>query len=271
MRAADKLIQVAEQAVNLATEILRTQPVGQVTGKGDRDMASNVDFAIERQVRSFLADRTPSIGLLGEEEGLSGPEGGELVWALDPIDGTANFLHGLPLCAVSLALIENRRPTLGVIALPYLRSRYWAIEGQGAYSGNRKLKARDSLSLTESIVSIGDYAVGNFAPEKNKSRFLITERLASQVQRIRMVGSAAIDLAWVADGLLDASVMLSNNPWDTAAGVIIAREAGACVVDVYGRPHSWESTETIAVSQALLRPLLEMLMPGSCEAGASRT
>src|SRR5262249_20598128 len=131
----------------------------------------------------------------------------------------------LPCPAVSLALIENKRPTLGVIVLAYLGGRYWAVERQGAYSVDQRIGVRSTDDLADAIVSLGDYAVGMLANEKNRTRFLITQQLASRVQRIRMLGSAAIDLAWVADGKLDACVMLSNKPWDTSAGVIIAREA----------------------------------------------
>jgi myo-inositol-1(or 4)-monophosphatase len=176
--------------------------------------------------------------------------------SLDSVDGTANFVHGLPLCGVSLALVESGRPTLGVIALPYLGHRYSAIEGQGAYAGGRKLAVRNNSHLTESIVAIGDYAVGVSAIEGNKPRLRTTELLAARVLRVRMLGSAAIDLAWVASGWLDASIMLSNNPWDTAAGVVIAREAGAQVVDMDGNAHSAESKATIAASPVLLDALL---------------
>ena len=259
MSAANGLIRAAEQAVDLATEIVRTHPMSQITGKGDRDMASDVDFAVERGVRAFLAEHTPSVGFLGEEEGLSNEARLGMVWALDPIDGTANFVHGLPLCAISLALVEAKRPTLGVIALPYLGTRYSAVEGHGAYSESRRLKVRDTANLTDAIVSIGDYAVGKLADERNRSRLKVTEQLASSVQRVRMLGSAAIDLSWVADGRLDASVTLSNKPWDTAAGVIIAREAGALVIDLNGNAHSTESKETIAVSPGLADELLKIL------------
>ena len=271
MSVASDLIRVAEQAVNLATEIIHTHPMSQITGKGDRDMASDVDYAVERRVRAFLAERTPSVGFLGEEEGLSNEAKLGTVWTLDPIDGTANFVHGLPLCAISLALVKAKRPILGVIALPYLATRYSAVEGQGAHSGGRRLKVRDTANLADAIVSIGDYAVGNSAYERNRSRLRITERLASSVQRVRMFGSAAIDLGWVADGRLDASVTLSNKPWDTAAGVIIAREAGARVVDLNGNAHSTESKETIAVSPGLADEQLKILQASTAESVNSHT
>lgn len=259
MTSPNGLLDTAMQAVNLATEIIQTHAMGEITAKGDRDMATEVDFAVERQVREFLALNTPSIGFLGEEEGASTRGAAGKVWALDPVDGTANFVHGLPLCAVSLGLIDSGRASLGVIGLPFLGTTYWAFEGQGAYCDGRRLGVRDNPNLAEAIVSLGDYAVGASASEKNKSRFRLTELLASRVQRVRMLGSAAIDLAWVAEGRLDASISLSNNPWDTAAGVAVAREAGARVVDLCGQEHSMEAQATVAVSPALLDQLLGIL------------
>ena len=95
---------------------------------------------------------------------------------------------------------------------------------------------------------IGDYAVGDGADRKNAQRIAITQVLAGSVQRIRMLGSAAIDLAWVADGKLDACLMLSNNPWDTTAGVVIARSAGARVTDIEGKPHNVAAATTMAAT-----------------------
>src|SRR5262249_32608502 len=157
---------------------------------------------------------TPHIGFLGEEEG--GPndrlDSGWL-WVLDPIDGTSNYAHGIPLCATSLGLICDGRPVLGVIDAPYLRERYHAAEGHGAWNGARRLAASATASLREAMVAIGDYATGYQATDKNRERLATTTALATRVHRLRMLGTAAVDLAWVADGLLDASVTFGNKPW----------------------------------------------------------
>jgi myo-inositol-1(or 4)-monophosphatase len=228
----------------------------QLTAKGDRDYASNVDYEIERDLRAFLEEATPEVGFLGEEEGLT--RNGYRHWALDPIDGTVNFANALPLCAVSLALIEDDRPILGVIQLPLLGHLYTAVEGQGAYRDQRRLSVAAPTRLREAIVSIGDYAVGVGADAKNADRLAVTEALAGEVLRIRMFGSAAIDLAWVAEGFTGAAVILGNKPWDTAAGTIIAREAGARVMDIDGTEHTTGSTATIAVAPSIADELLAL-------------
>ena len=248
---------IAVAAVDLAARRIRSQPVTRVAAKGDRDMASNVDLAVEDAVRSFLLQETPDVGFVGEEGGAVGNP--DLHWTLDPIDGTANFLHTIPLCAVSLALVANQRPVVGVIQLPYLDTALHAAKHRGAYSNGQRIHVRENDRLADAIVSIGDYAVGQDADDKNRLRIALTNELAAKVLRVRMLGSSAIDLAWVAEGRLDAAIQLSNHPWDNAAGIAIVREAGGVVVDQGGQEHSTSSTATIAVTPAL-RPELDLLL-----------
>ncbi|MED7927872.1 inositol monophosphatase family protein [Nonomuraea sp. LP-02] len=265
---ARTLLPIAERAVSIASEIIRTKAPGIITAKGDRDMATEVDYAAEHAVREFLSRETSEIGFLGEEEGVS-HMGDGLMWALDPVDGTANFLHGIPLCGVSLGLIDKDIPTLGVIDLPFLNLRYTAAAGTGAQTNGFNIQASNACDMETAIVAIGDYAVGKNAEERNVPRLALTRELAARVQRIRMFGSAAIDLAWVAAGKIDANIMLSNNPWDTAAGVIIAREAGAVVVDLDGGAHSVLSEATIAASPALIADLIELIAEARGVSGRS--
>lgn len=253
------LLPVAHRAVDLAHNTMRSMQPGVLTAKGDRDMASEVDFAIEEQVRAFLAEQTPEIGFLGEENGSSGAING-LRWALDPVDGTVNFVHGSPLCAVSLGLIAEGRSVLGVIDLPFLGGRYSAAEGNGAHEDGELITVSTTERIGDAVVALGDYAVGAGADEKNRLRFALTQRLGTEAQRIRMHGSAAIDLAWLSAGRIDALVMLANKPWDTAAGVVIAREAGALVVDRDGSPHTFDSGATIAANASLLPAILAAVM-----------
>lgn len=256
-----ELLDIARGAVAIADDLLRNRAPSVVTAKGDRDMASDLDFAIEQEVRGFLRECTPDISFLGEEEGRVSHGTGELTWVLDPIDGTANFVRGLPLHAVSLGLIQHLRPIIGVISTSMQANAYWAVENGGAYLGDEQIHASQVTDLPDAIIALGDYAVGEGAEETNAVRFAITQQLARHVQRVRMLGSAAIDLAWVAQGCLAGAVMLSNKPWDTAAGVLLAREAGAVVVDVQGRPHTTESHSTVAVAPALADGLLALLRP----------
>jgi myo-inositol-1(or 4)-monophosphatase len=253
------LLPVAFQATEIATGLMRTRRPASVTEKHDRDLVSDVDLAIERQVRAHLAGATPDIGFLGEEEGQSGAPAGEWLWTLDPIDGTSNFAHGIPLCATSLALLQDGRPVLGVIDAPFLGQSYHAVEGYGAYSGVSRLAASGTAQLRDAVVAVGDYATGPRADHKNEQRLALTIQLAPRVHRVRMLGTAALDLAWVAEGRLDASITLGNKPWDTAAGVLLAREAGATVVDTDGSAHGFHSAATIAAADPLISQLLPLI------------
>jgi len=252
------LLAVAQEAVTVAADLIRTRTAGALTPKGERDMASELDFAVERAVRNLLAQRTPGIGFLGEEFGGSG--GGEgLTWVLDPIDGTVNFVHGMPLCAVSLGLVRDGRAILGVIDTPFLERRYHAALGHGAFCNDLPIRASSIEDLADAVTAVGDYAVGPGSEAANRWRLAVTAALVPRVQRIRMLGSAAIDLAWLAEGRIDALVMLTNRPWDTCAGVVLAREAGAAVLDRQGGEHTLASGETLAGSPALLSRLLPLI------------
>jgi myo-inositol-1(or 4)-monophosphatase len=245
----------ARRAVAEAAELVRTHTPGKLTEKGDRDPASEVDLAVERFVRDFLHNKTPEIEFLGEEEG-GHLAGHGLLWMLDPIDGTVNFLHGFPLCAVSLSLFDADTVVAAVIDLPFIGSQYTAILGQGAYADDRRLRVSQTSTLANALISIDQYAFGDDAERKNRLRLRLTERLAHDAQRVRMLGASAIDLAWTAEGRLDASIMLGNKPWDTSAGVLIAREAGARVLDQDGSEHSPQSLFTIAVTPTLEADLM---------------
>lgn len=254
------LLPVANQAVDLAVEILRSADgPRKITAKGERDYATDLDYEIEQRVRDHLAQATSDIGFIGEEEGRSG-ERQNLVWALDPIDGTVNFVQGLPLYAVSLALVAGDQPVLGVVDLPAMQHRYHAAEGLGAHRDGSRLPCPEPPpDLASAIVAIGDYAVGANAELRNRDRLAVTGRLAASVLRVRMLGSAAIDLAWLAEGHLSASVTLSNNAWDMAAGVVLARETGHTVVDRGDQAYDLTSTATIAATAAFLSDLLPHL------------
>jgi myo-inositol-1(or 4)-monophosphatase len=258
------LLPVAFQGADIAAELMRTRRPATIREKDDRDLVSDVDLAIERQIRAHLADATPDIGFLGEEEGQSGSASGWL-WTLDPIDGTSNYAHGIPLCATSLALLRDGRPVLGVIDAPFLGQRYHAVQGQGAYADGSPITTSTTGRLRDAVVAIGDYATGLRADHINEQRLALTVQLAPRVHRLRMLGTAALDLAWVATGQLDASITLCNKPWDMAAGVILVREAGGTVVDMDGSNHGYHSAATIAGPQALISQLLPLIQATGTE------
>jgi myo-inositol-1(or 4)-monophosphatase len=256
VKPLEELAQIAERAVTLGAELVRNATPHQVTEKSDRDVVTDVDIKVEQEVRAYLHRVTPECGFLGEEEGQIGID--EYAWILDPVDGTSNFTRGLPLCAVSLALVHEGRPLVAGITAPFLDLHYTATRGAGSFVNGQRMHASRTSELRKAIVSIGDYAVGENAEAKNKQRLRLTALLAERVERVRMFGSAALDLAWVAEGRTDATIMLANKPWDTAAGVLLAREAGALVVDSSGEPHTFHASETIAVCPGLVDTIVAL-------------
>lgn len=255
------LVTIARKAVEQGAELLSRAVPGEVQAKGDRDFVTDLDLEVQRAIQGYLHVATPEIEFLGEEAGtgrIADPEA-EQVWILDPIDGTSNFVHGLPLCAVSLALVCGGRPKVGVIRAPFLGLEYYAAEGAGAFANEVIMATGTARQLSEAIVSIGDYAVGAEATAANRHRFVLTRKLAESVERVRMFGSAAIDLAWVAEGRTDGCVILSNKPWDMAAGVVIARESGAVVCDSDGADHSIRARHTIAANPMLVGELVRLV------------
>ncbi|MBB5133497.1 myo-inositol-1(or 4)-monophosphatase [Thermocatellispora tengchongensis] len=253
------LLPVATRAVEIAREIVLSRAPRSVRAKGDRDMVTDIDLAVEDAVRAFLAAETPELAMLGEEHGRTGAAGDSAWWVLDPVDGTANLARGIPLCGVSLALVEDGRPVVGAIDLPFLGARYTAAAGRGAYAGEERIGTSATTGLPEAMISIGDFAVGPDAEPDNRVRLALLGLLGRRAQRIRMLGSAAIDLAWVAQGRLDATVILSNLPWDTMAGALLVREAGGLVLDRDGTEHTTASAATIALCPGLRDELMTAL------------
>jgi myo-inositol-1(or 4)-monophosphatase len=265
-RLSTATLLAAERAVDVGAGLIRRghSHYGAMIAKGDRDYATAVDVEIERAIRAILRDADSQVGFLGEEEGLS-PAEVDAMWVLDPIDGTVNFSRGSPLCGVSLALIEAGRPTLGIIDLPLLNQRYVAQEGNGAFMNGRRMTIAGTARLRHAMVGFADFAVGAGSASENVVHLEIIRLLALESLRIRVHGSASLDLAWLASGHLDATLMLSNLPWDVSAGVLLVREAGGEVYDLDGSPYSIGSTFTIASTTELKRPLLGLIQEALAE------
>ena len=247
------LLLAAEQAVDVGAGILRRgrSHIGAVIAKGDRDFATGVDLQIEAAIKTALATATPDIPFLGEEEG--GDEHAERPrWVLDPIDGTINFAKDSPLCAISLALLVSGQPVLGIVDTPLLGERFIAREGHGAYVNGARIAISEVRDLHEAMIGLSDFKVGVGSEEENRVHLAALTRFARESLRVRMHGSAALDLAWLAAGRLHATVMLSNLPWDVTAGLLLVREAGGVVFDYDGSSHDADSRFTIASAPALV-------------------
>jgi myo-inositol-1(or 4)-monophosphatase len=251
----------AERAAETAVEVIRAGlgRVRSISGKGDRDFATDLDYAVEDSVRAFLERETPGIPVLGEERGRTGDSDSSYEWVLDPIDGTINFAHHSPMFGVSLALMRNGMPVVGVVYAPMSEEHFSAALGHGAALNKQALHAAGPSDLAEAVVAMGDFSVGEGAAKRNLRRLATLQRLVPKVQRIRMLGTAALDMCWLAAGRVDAVLHERVNLWDVAAGTVICREAGVLVTDLDGVDYGDGALSVLAAGPEIHRALLAEL------------
>ena len=219
------LIEVAEEAARKAGTYL-IQKLGSAKveyQKAFRDDLLDADLEAEHLLLTTLREKAPHIGILSEEAGHEGQQ--EHYWIVDPLDGSANFQHGSPLFAVAIALVSNRATKGGIIYIPSRDEMFIAIQSKGAYLNGERIKVSERGKLDEAIVHIGDFAKGGDL-ETTKKRLKNVSKLAIQASRIRMLGTAATDLAYVACGRADMLVNHASKPWDIEAGKLLLLEAG---------------------------------------------
>lgn len=197
-----------------------------VAEKHPKDFVTNIDKSSEATIIDVLHTAYPTHGFLSEESGVI--DGDEYQWIIDPLDGTTNFIHGLPQFSVSIALRINTRIEHAVIYDPLKEDLFTATKGEGAQKNSRRIRVAKQHSLTKCLLGTGfPYRT----PEYREQYFTILQMIAKQSIGIRRAGSAALDLAYVASGQLDGFWEFDLGSWDIAAGALLIREAGGIIVD----------------------------------------
>ncbi len=238
----------------------------QVSVKGPSDFVSQADLRAEQTIREELEKARPGYGFLMEESGASGSENWTWRWVVDPLDGTTNFLHGIPHWAISIGL-QRRLPdgtaelSCGMIYAPAADEMYWAEKGGGAFVNERRLRVSARRELKDALFATGI----PFAAVTARNRLAFARTLGSLMPMtagIRRFGSAALDLAWVAAGRYDGYWELGLKPWDVAAGVLILREAGGTVTDPAGAEFSVsdDGPNDLVAGNAHLQPKLREIV-----------
>lgn len=228
----------------------------QVSRKGPGDFVSAADHRAEKIIYEELAKARPGYGFLMEEAGMvEGPDKTH-TWIIDPLDGTTNFLHGMPHFAISIALQRDGQIVNGVIYNPVTDDLFVAEKGQGAYLNDRRLRVAARTKLEESVLATGIFFSGTEWLEKFARELDI---IIPKVAGIRRFGAASLDLAWVAAGRFDGYWEHGLQPWDVAAGILMVREAGGFVTDINGGDRLLESNGIIAANADLLPALQDML------------
>ncbi|MEW2494273.1 inositol monophosphatase family protein [Streptomyces nodosus] len=251
-RLETELLEIALEAATRAGAFLRDgrpEDLGVAATKTSAiDVVTEMDIAAEKLITGLLTDRRPEDGLLGEEgasvEGTSGVE-----WVIDPIDGTVNYLYGLPGWAISIAARKDGETLVGVVHAPMRGETFRAVRGEGAFLNDRPVRVRPAPDLGFALVGTGF----GYLTERKIHQAEVVLQLIPEVRDIRRAGSAAIDLCDVAAGRLDAYYERGLNPWDYAAGDLIAREAGALTGGRPGEPLS--PALTIAAPPGLFEQL----------------
>lgn len=206
----------------------------QVSRKGPADFVSTADFQAQKILREELGHARPAFGFLMEEkDGEADTSGKSERWIVDPLDGTTNFLHGVPQWCISIAAERDGEIIAGLVYNPIADEMFWAEKGLGAYVNNERLRVSARSDFSECLVATGAPFKGS---TKSVPAFLgELEAVMPLVSGIRRAGSAALDLAYVACGRLDGYWEFGLSPWDMAAGVLLVREAGGVTSDMYGK------------------------------------
>ncbi len=247
----DAAVSIAKEAGALLLERYGRLTGAEIGRKGPRDFVTVADRDAEALIARRLAEEFPDHGLLAEEGARRG-DGEGPIWIVDPLDGTTNFVHGIPFFAVSMGLVENGVPILGVIHAPALRRTFYGAPGQGAFDDERPLSVSVTPDLGEALVATGfGYSLDKVA-DHNLDNLASVARVARGIRRL---GSAALDLAFVAAGHLDAFWELHLSPWDVAAGAAIVRAAGGTVTDTRGGD-DWLHGRHIVATNGLLHDVI---------------
>ena len=232
----------------------------QVSPKGPGDFVSTADLKAERILREELGKARPNFGFLMEESGATPGKDSEHRWIVDPLDGTTNFLHGIPHFAISIALERAGEIVAAVVLDPIKDERFWAEKGLGAYLNDRRMRVSGRSRLAEALIATGI----PFATHGDHGQF--AEELTAimpTVAGVRRLGAAALDLAYVAAGRYEGFWERGLSAWDVAAGILLVREAGGYVSEIDGGPNMLTSGSLLAANDRLHGEIAALLRGGA--------
>lgn len=224
----------------------------------ETNLVTEVDRKSEAMIIEIIKRRFPHHDFLAEESGSQRRES-EFRWIIDPLDGTTNFTHGLPIFCVSIGLEVKGVPTLGVVYDPNLDELFTAERGRGAFLNNRPIRVSSTRMLNESLVVTGfPYSIRSNPADaiQHFTNFLM------EAQAVRRLGSAALDLCYVACGRFDGYWEISLNPWDMAAGVVVLEEAGGMFTDFLGFPSTIYNPPVLASNGLIHEQMVAVLKRG---------
>ncbi|MEO5362008.1 MAG: inositol monophosphatase [Magnetococcus sp. DMHC-8] len=248
-------IRAARQAGLRAADLFHHRHELEVRSKAHGEWVSNADIAVEREILYHLKKGYPQFGIQAEESGWQ-KEGAERRWIVDPIDGTDNFIHGIPHFAISIALAEGENLLAGVVFDPVGDELYVGERGRGAFLNDRRIRVGQNHLLSRAMLATGFSSKHRERLAQCMEAFHL---LSAASHGIRRQGSAALDLCYTADGRYDGFWEEGLAPWDIAAGGLILQEAGGLMTDFSGNTGSLHSGEVVAANAAIHGRLLEKI------------
>jgi myo-inositol-1(or 4)-monophosphatase len=228
----------------------------QVSLKGPANFVSSADHRAEETLRAELARARPGYGFLGEEGGRQDGADKTHCWIVDPLDGTTNFLHGIPQFAISIALEREGTIVAGVVYNPITEELFVAERGKGAFLNDQRLRVAARKRLSEAVIACGLPHLGRGDLAQFRQEFAAVQE---KVAGLRRFGAATLDLAWVAAGRLDAYWERNLSAWDIAAGLILVREAGGFASDLDGGEDVFDKREILAGNETMQREVLALI------------
>lgn len=255
-------LQIAIQAALEAGDYLcrRLNRVSRIDYKGVVNLVTEADRHSQKIILAHLRRAFPDHGFLAEEDENQFTGKSDYRWLIDPLDGTTNFAHGLPIFCISLALERQGDVLLGVVYDPIRKELFRAIKGQGAWLNNHRIQVSRTRSLNQSLLATGFPYDLRESQENNLVHF---ENFLFRAQAIRRCGAAALDLAYVACGRFDGFWELKLKPWDIAAGSLLVSEAGGRVSDFQGKKLNLASGEIVATNGLIHDSMIQVLALGS--------
>jgi myo-inositol-1(or 4)-monophosphatase len=255
LNVAVKAVRRAGQIVSRAALDIETVKVG---AKGPGDFVTEVDHAVEADIIQTLQMSFPQHAILAEESGRTGDANATHEWIIDPIDGTTNFIHGLPHYAIAIALRVEGMVTQACVFAPATNDLYTASKGDGAFLNSRRLRVSKRLRLNDALLS-ASFARDEFSNHPALLRVL--SDLSVHTAGVRRLGSSVLDLAYVASGRLDGCFSIGLKPWDMACGQLLVTEAGGLFSDLSGEGNYFENSSVVAGAPKIFAPLLAQLAP----------
>lgn len=250
-------LRVAREAAAEAAELLLRGRPADIREKTRADLVTEVDEAAERVILARIREHFPGDAIVAEETAAGASRGAGRTWVIDPLDGTANFVHGHPFACVSIALVDAAGPAVGVVHAPFLSEVYHAARGAGAYLGDRRLQVSGVTEPEAGLYATGfPFKEGKGDPERY---FRLVAEVVARSHGVRRAGSAALDCAYVAAGRLEGYFETGVSPWDVAAGLALVVEAGGRIGSWPGDAESAVWSGRVLASNGHVHPWLEEL------------